>query len=361
MKKDRKNLREGFTTGSAATAASAACIEALAGEPPRFVTIDLPIGRSLTLPLHTFESRNGHLIATIQKDGGDDPDITDKAIVGAIVTPVRHVPPDSRIVLRGGRGVGQVTRPGLPVKVGEAAINPVPRAMIRQEVTRRLPGDVTGVEVEIFIEDGERLAEKTLNLRLGIVGGLSVLGTTGIVKPFSAESYRETINLCLQGARQNGLDTAVLSTGGKSERLIQAELPELPELSFVQIADFLKYALDRARDLMFRRVVLSCFFGKLCKWALGGEYTHAHTQRMDFNRLSTLAAAADFSETFCRFVKRANTARQIAESGFPEAIPFIHQVGDQAYQFITHLCGQAMEIIIYCWQFDGNSFFRWPL
>jgi cobalt-precorrin-5B (C1)-methyltransferase len=360
VKKDRKHLRTGFTTGSSAAAAAGACLEALMrGHPPERITIDLPQGGTLIIPVHAFESRNGHLIATVQKDAGDDPDITDKAIIGAIVTP--HERPDTpRIHIKGGHGVGKVTRPGLPVKVGEDAINPVPRSMILHEVSRRLPEEVGHIDVEIFIKEGEELAQKTLNPRLGIVGGLSVLGTTGIVKPFSAESYRETIRICVEGIRREGHDTVVFSTGGKSERLAREAHPELPEIAFVQIADFLGYALRKAKEEGLRRALLSCFFGKLCKWALGGDYTHAHTQTMDFGELATIAASVGLSPEFCRFVASANTARQIAESTLPETEAFMRIIGDLALQLIRNRLGSRAEVTILCWRFDGKGAMTWP-
>ena len=360
MKKDRKDLREGFTTGSAAAAAVAAAVAALNSEPPESVTIDLPLGGQLQIAVHSLTRQDTRITATIRKDAGDDPDITDKAIIGAVVTP-RGDGDGPRVSIRGGRGVGKVTRPGLPVRVGEDAINPVPRSMIIHEVTRRLPAGHPGISVEIFVEDGERLAEKTLNPRLGIVGGLSILGTTGIVKPFSAESYRETINLCAQGARREGIETLVFSTGGKSERLIRGARSDLPEAAFIQIADFLGYAIAKARELKFRRLILSCFFGKLCKWALEGEYTHAHTQEMDFERLAGIAGGAGCSAAFRDYVGKANTARQIAESEFPEKAPFIRAVGETARRFISRLAGDSMEIAIYCWPFDHDDAWRWPL
>ncbi len=360
MKKDKKHLRTGFTTGSSAAAAAAACLEAMAaGLPPDRITIDLPGGGALTLPLHSFTKRNGQLIATIRKDAGDDPDITDKAVIGAVVTPILR-PTSPRIRLRGGRGVGRVTRPGLPVKVGEDAINPVPRAMIQHEVSRRLPDDAGAVDVEIFIENGETLARKTLNPRLGIVGGLSVLGTTGIVTPYSAESYRETIRLCVEGIRREGFDTVVFSTGGKSERFARQAMPKMPDVVFVQIADFLGYALARAREGNFRRVILSCFFGKLCKWALGGDYTHAHTQAMDFAGLAEMAAAAGLSGEFCRFVAGANTARQIVESAWPEREAFLRVVGARALRRVRARLDPCVEVAITCWDFDGKGAVTWP-
>jgi len=359
MKKDRNNLREGFTTGSAAAAAAAAAMETLTDKPPETVTIDLPLGGQLRIPLHSLVQKAGRITATVRKDAGDDPDITDKAIIGAIITPHRNRAGPS-VFLKGGQGVGKVTRPGLPVRIGEDAINPVPRSMIIHEVTRRLPVSYSGVTVEIFVEDGERLAKKTLNPRLGIMGGLSILGTTGIVKPYSAESYRETIKLCVEGAKREAIDTLVFSTGGKSERLIRQAHPDFPEAAFIQIADFLGYAVTQAKTLGFRKLILSCFFGKLCKWALEGEYTHAHTQEMDFEKLAGIAAGAGCDAIFRDFIVKANTARQIAESGFPDRERFIRAVGDTARRFISRLTDGAMEIILYCWPFEHDKVWRWP-
>jgi len=159
--------------------------------------------------------------------------------------------------------------------------------MIRNEIYKRLPQNKCfEIEVTIFVENGEEIAKKTLNPRLGIIGGISIIGTTGIVRPLSAKSYKETIKICLQSAKKMGYTTCVFSTGRKSEKHIQAVLTELPEQCFIQIADFFSFALNEAAHQSFKQIILSCYFGKLCKWAMGFSYTHAHTKSLDFNFLT---------------------------------------------------------------------------
>lgn len=222
---------------------------------------------------------------------------------------------DVRVEILGGRGVGRVTLPGLPVAVGQPAINPVPRAQIEQAAREVLDhaGFAGEVRLTIEVEDGETIARHTLNPRLGIVGGISILGTQGIVKPFSHEAWKATIESGLQVARAAGLDTAAFSTGRRSERMLMAHHPELPELCFVQAADFYGFSMRRAQELGFARIVWGCFFGKLAKMAQGLEYTHAHAQPTNFAALAGLAVQAGASPEDCRAVAGANTARHALE------------------------------------------------
>jgi cobalt-precorrin-5B (C1)-methyltransferase len=166
------------------------------------------------------------------------------------------------------------------------------------------------VEVEIEVPEGGRLARHTLNPRLGIEGGISILGTTGLVRPFSHEAYEETIQTELSVARSNGCETVVLSTGGKSEHYAQRFFPSWPEEAFVQIADFFAFSIREARKMGFRSIVHSVFFGKAVKMAQGHEYTHAHKSRLDLGHLAGLCRAADHDPRICREVENANTARQ---------------------------------------------------
>lgn len=248
-----------------------------------------------------------------------------------------------------GEGVGVVTKPGLPVGVGEPAVNPVPREMLlinlREELqrcgvvegavslsdasrSRKAPvrpfvwlgghdeaPSATGVvlEVEIAVPRGVELARHTLNPRLGIVGGISILGTTGLVKPFSHEAYEETILAALTVARSNGCDRVVLSTGGKSEKLAQRALPELPGEAFVQIADFFAYSVRTAAQMGFSGIVHSVFFGKAVKMARGHAYTHAHKVALDLEPLAASAREAGYGDGLCRELASANTAQHALE------------------------------------------------
>ncbi|MCB2185259.1 MAG: cobalt-precorrin-5B (C(1))-methyltransferase [Deltaproteobacteria bacterium] len=316
----RENLRTGFSTGSAAAAAArAALLTLLEPVPPVGVSIPLPSGERLEIAVAAAERLDQSTAwATVIKDGGDDPDATHKA---AITARVRLAAPGpghgSGVKLAGGPGVGRITRPGLPLAVGEPAINPVPRQMIAAALEEAWqaagrPG-TPAVEVEISVADGEKIAKHTLNPRLGIVGGISILGTTGLVKPFSHEAYTATIDSALKVAAAAGITEIVFTTGGKSEKRAMALRPDLNELAFVQIADFFGYAFERAGQEGFARLGLVSFFGKAVKQAQGLVYTHAHKAPMELDPLAAWLREAGAAEGLARQVRGANTARHALE------------------------------------------------
>ena len=210
-----RTLRSGYTTGACAAAAAKAAVVGLLGQPhPGRVEIPFPDGSRHSFELCRFSGN----LATVVKDAGDDPDVTNGAEIGVEARWLDEPGRETGLLVNG-PGVGVVTKPGLPVAVGEPAINPVPRRMIRAAVAEALVKGGTGerrVEVLIFVRDGEALAEKTLNRRLGVVGGLSILGTTGIVRPVSAKAWTDTIEASLRVARAAGLDEVVLATGRTS-------------------------------------------------------------------------------------------------------------------------------------------------
>ncbi len=297
MKKEQTNttklLREGFTTGTAATAAAMAALHALLGKeivqsivtplPPQETAIDAKIVASLCISIENISIlTNNSATATVRKDGGDDPDVTHKACIVASVYLCPH-----GIHIEGGAGVGTVTLPGLPVPVGEAAINPAPRKQILlglQSVAKDY-AYTGGIRLVISVPDGERIARKTFNPRLGIVGGISILGTQGIVRPYSHAAWQATIAQGLNVAAAAHCSTICLSTGRRSERLLLAQYPTLPPYAAVQVADFAQFALQKAGALPFQYIVWGCFFGKLVKLAQGHTYTHAHTATLDFQQL----------------------------------------------------------------------------
>jgi len=216
----KKALRSGYTTGACAAAAAKAAVLCLLGrDNPGTVEIPFPDGSRHAFALCRYGRPDAdRALATVVKDAGDDPDVTNGAEIGAEVRWLDGPRPE-QIVLTNGPGVGLVTKPGLPVAVGEPAINPVPRQMIRAAVAEALTGssrESDGLEVRIFVRDGEILAEKTLNRRLGVIGGLSILGTTGIVRPISAKAWTDTIEASMQVARAMGLTEAILATGRTS-------------------------------------------------------------------------------------------------------------------------------------------------
>lgn len=269
----QRQLRTGFSTGSAAAAAAkAALLRLLGAVGPGRVSIPLPSDQCVEIAVEDVRQEAlGQAQATVIKDAGDDPDVTHGAAIQARVS-LR--PGLLGLALSGGPGVGLVTRPGLPVAAGQPAINPVPRQMIEaalQEAWRELApqGEPLAASVEISVPEGQRLARCTLNPRLGIEGGISILGTTGLVKPFSHKAYTATIDSALAVARAAGQGEAVFTTGGRSEKRAQAFRPDLPALCFVQIADFFGHAMRQARQQGFGRLGVVCYFGKAIKQAQG--------------------------------------------------------------------------------------------
>lgn len=326
----RQPLREGFTTSACAAAAAAAAVRALlSGQPVARVVIDLPARAGVLFTVHRCDVNEKQAMCSVIKDAGDDPDVTHGAEIQATVAwegellagaPSNNAP---AIALAGGPGVGVVTRPGLPVPVGEPAINPVPRRIITQAVRAALADAFhTAVQplhealrVTISVPGGEALAEKTLNPRLGILGGISILGTTGIVKPFSQPAYRASIFTELKAARANGLQQAVLTTGARSEDyafqllgpLAQAsDLP--PRMGYVQVGDHMGYALAQCQRLGYTQVVVSGMIGKLSKLAQGRMQTHVEEGRVDLDFLAELAAQLGAPDALIARVRAANTA-----------------------------------------------------
>ncbi len=261
----KRRLRSGYTTGTCAAAATKAALWALLkGEKLSQVEVTLPGGSRVRLPVHRVEIREKEASAAVIKDAGDDPDITNGV---EIVATVRWGSRGGEIQLKGGPGVGRVTKPGLPVPVGEPAINPVPRQMIREAVKEVLGDQNLGLEVTFSIPKGEALAQKTLNPRLGIVGGLSILGTSGIVKPLSSEAWLATIEASLRVAQAVGLEEVVLSFGRASE-LAHMRHYRLPEEAYVLMGDFVEFALRAVDRLGFPRVQLAGQWAKLLKCAM---------------------------------------------------------------------------------------------
>jgi cobalt-precorrin-5B (C1)-methyltransferase len=286
--------------------------------------IDLPAGGVATLQLHgqTFAACTASCF--VVKDAGDDPDVTNGAEVQATVTVTPNAPGLSEggnvIVIEGGTGIGKVTKPGLAVPPGEWAINPVPRRMIEQAVGAILAAAKvrhTQFKVVISIPNGEALAGKTLNARLGIIGGLSILGTTGIVRPISAKAWTDTIDAALDVAKACGCATVVLSTGRSSELAAQRHLPHLPEEACIMMGDHVAYAMQACAARGFMAPVVACQFAKLLKIACGYKNTHAAASELDLAVLRGWAEAAHVRPEYLALIGQANTAREIAvASGF---------------------------------------------
>ena len=307
-RKPDTELRTGFTTGACATAAASAATSALLGAGfPNPVSITLPRGQTPSFELADTASADGWARASVQKDAGDDPDVTHGAL---IVATVRRGPRDSGVCFKAGDGVGVVTMPGLPIAPGEPAINPVPRQMIRDHVSAvaKSHGVQADFEIEVSVPGGRDLALKTWNPRLGIEGGISILGTTGIVRPFSCSAWIASIHRGIDVARANGVVHAIGSTGATSEQVAQ-DLFDAPDHAMLDMGDFAGGLLKYLKVHPLPRLTIAGGFGKLTKLAQGALDLHSSRSQVNFDELAVLAGNDE--------VAAANTAMQALEIAGP--------------------------------------------
>ncbi|UXH79100.1 cobalt-precorrin-5B (C(1))-methyltransferase [Roseateles amylovorans] len=313
-----RGTRTGFTTGACAAAAARAAVLGLAGGcvPDRIESL-LPNGQRVWFEVHDGRCAPGSAHAMVVKFAGDDPDCTD----GAHLTVDLQLLPGQaeRVTFHAGDGVGMVTMPGLGLEVGGPAINPVPRTNIADNLREAAPALLAehGVAVTISVPGGQEMARKTTNARLGILGGISILGTTGIVRPYSTAAWRASVVQGVQVAATVGHGLVALTTGGRTETFaigaLRAERPELPQACFVQMGDFLRYALDEAVAQGIPLVVLAVMVGKLTKIAQGETITHANRNVVDTDLVAEIARRIGASPADCEAIAAAETARFGAE------------------------------------------------
>jgi cobalt-precorrin-5B (C1)-methyltransferase len=317
-------LRTGWTTGTcSAAAAKAAATALLTQEPQDVVEVTLPAGQVVRFDVERCVYDEHRAEAVVVKDAGDDPDVTHGAHLTATVTWA------DELLIEGGVGVGVVTKPGLGLEVGGPAINPVPRQMITQAV-RDVVAD-RGLRVVISVPDGEKRARKTTNARLGILGGISILGTTGIVRPFSTESWRASVVQAVQVMAAQDLRTLVLATGGRTEKAAMRLLPNLPPVCFVEVGDFTGAALTKAKEVELTDVVFVGMVGKLTKLAGGVLMTHYTRSKVSLDVLAALTPAP-----FAEQVRAANTARHAYELWADAGL--LRQCGDA-------LCARVADVL----------------
>ncbi|MGF1628808.1 MAG: cobalt-precorrin-5B (C(1))-methyltransferase [Kiloniellaceae bacterium] len=346
-------LRRGWTTGACATAATKAAYTALlTGQFPDPVTITLPKGEQPAFALARETLSDAGASAAIVKDAGDDPDVTHLATVQATVS---RAAPGSGIVFRAGHGVGTVTKPGLPLAVGEPAINPVPRQMMRQVVAELAAtyGDAGDLEIEISVDNGEALARQTWNPRLGILGGLSILGTTGVVVPFSCSAWIHSIHRGIDVARAVGLTHAAACTGSTSEAAVQ-RLYGLPDSALLDMGDFAGGLLKYLRRHPLPRLTLAGGFGKLCKLAAGHLDLHSGRSQVDFDLLAATLAGLGAAPTLQDEARRANTAKQVLDLAAAAGLPLADAVAAQARAAALALLDGATEIEVLIFDRTGN-------
>ncbi|QGF22915.1 cobalt-precorrin-5B (C(1))-methyltransferase [Raineyella fluvialis] len=321
---ETSGLRPGWTTGACATAAATAAYVALVGaEFPDPVVVRLPQGRTPAFALtrhHLDRDDNGRVVAAtaaVTKDAGDDPDVTHGAVVEVTV---RSLPTGEGVVFRAGPGVGTITRAGLQLTVGEPAINPAPRAMIRDNLAVVAGGRTPDLEVSVGIVDGEELASHTLNGRLGIVGGLSVLGTTGVVIPYSCSAWIDSIRLGIDVARARGLTHVAATTGSTSERTVR-DLYRLPEVGLLDMGDFAGAVLKHLRRHPVERLTLCGGFAKFAKLADGHLDLHSGRSRLDLSFLGRLAAVAGADPGVAEAVAASGTGLQALHVATAAGVP----------------------------------------
>lgn len=357
--RDRRGLRTGYTTGAcSAAAAKAATRYLIRGTMPEEIEITLPNGNRATFPLHRCERRGAHAICSVIKDAGDDPDCTHGAEIVADV----ETKAEPGIELLGGSGVARVTKPGLGLEVGAPAINAVPRQNITAMVAEELQGSpFSGAVVTIHVPGGEEMAKKTINARLGLLDGISILGTTGIVRPYSTAAFKTSVLQAIDVAAAQGVKELVLTTGGRSETYAMKLHPHLPEAAFIQIGDFVGIAVKHCARREIRKVVLVGMIGKLSKMADGKMQTHAAGSEVNMELLARLAAELGAEEDFCNHIRRSNTARHVLElcksAGFEEITSLVCR---RAVEQCTQHAGGELPIQAYLMDFEGALLGQWP-
>lgn len=298
-------LHTGFTTGSCATAAAKAAIMALlTGKKVKDIDFKIPEGETLHMPVESVAIKGNSAIASVVKDAGDDPDVTDKSLISVKVSFAEH----DGIRFFGGEGIGTVTLPGLGLPVGEAAINPVPRSMMSAELSALYDG---GLDVTVSLEGGEELSERTFNPRVGVVGGVSIIGTSGIVRPFSHEAFLESIRREMNVALANGCEKVIVNSGGKSEKYMKALFPGLPQQAFIHYGNAIGETMKIAEECGVKHLIIGLMLGKSVKLAEGNMDTHSHKVTVNRGFLKSLAEECGCSEDSKEVIANLSLAREL--------------------------------------------------
>ena len=357
-KVDRKKLKTGFTTGTSATAAAKAALLSIIKQTTfEDVDVTLPKGSLIKIPIHLCKFQKTKARCSVIKDGGDDPDVTHGA---EIIVDLHLTDKKNDIEIDGGEGVGIVTKPGLGLEINKAAINPVPKKMIKENLTEAAGKLLLekGIKIIISVPKGRELGPKTDNPRIGILNGISILGTSGIVIPFSTASYAASIRQNLDVAIAMGNDTVVLTTGGRSEDFAK-KIIDLPDHCFVQMGDFSGYTIQQCSKKDIKKAYVVGFIGKLAKMAAGVKQTHVKGSKVDMKFLSDLAQNCEANKSIIEKILRANTARHVSEIiKESEITGFFEQICDKTHmQMKKHSDGKiSLEVILF--DFEGDILAR---
>ena len=355
---EEKKLRTGYTTGSSATAASkAALLSIIKQQQIEEIEIILPKKSTIMIPVNSCKFEKNKAKCSVIKDGGDDPDVTHGA---EIIVELTFNDNKNQIEIDGGEGIGIVTKPGLGLEINKPAINPVPKKMIIENL-KEIGEDILkekGIRVVISVPKGKELGPKTDNPRIGIKGGISILGTSGIVIPFSTASYAASIRQNLDVSIAMGNDTVVLTTGGRSEDFAK-KIIDLPEHCFVQMGDFSGYTIQQCGRKNIKKAYVVGFIGKLAKMAAGVKQTHVKGSKVDMNFLAELARKVGANEEIIESVKKANTARHVSEIIQENNVDgFFELICSEVYKHMRKHSEEKVPIDVILFDFEGNILAR---
>ena len=357
---EEKKLRTGYTTGSSATAASkAALLSIIKQQKIEEIEITLPKKTTIKIPVNSCQFEKNKAKCSVIKDGGDDPDVTHGA---EIIVELDFNENKNQIEIDGGEGVGIVTKPGLGLEINKPAINPVPKKMITENL-QEIGTDILnekGIRVVISVPKGKELGPKTDNPRIGIKDGISILGTSGIVIPFSTASYAASIRQNLDVSIAMGNDTVVLTTGGRSEDFAK-KIVDLPEHCFVQMGDFSGYTIQQCGKKNIKKAYVVGFIGKLAKMAAGVKQTHVKGSKVDMNFLAELAKKVNADQKVIDSIKKANTARHVSEIIQENNVDgFFELICAEVYKHMRKHSEEKVPINVILFDFEGNILAREP-
>lgn len=348
-------LRTGFSTSAcAAAAASGALIALETGQAISAVTINLHTMQDIPFQLCRCEFNDGAVLCGVIKDAGDDPDVTNGLEIQALVR--RTELPG--IKLLGGKGVGIVTLPGLPVEVGNPAINPGSRRLIlrviEQTLQRLQTNSQNGYEITIIVPEGEQIALQTMNPKLGIVGGISILGTDGLVHPYSAPAFRTSLYYELKVAQGKGCSRVAFGTGKRSVDYLQKMFSQVDKIDYISVGDELGFPIDQAAKMGFQEIYIGGMIGKLSKVALGRFQTHVNEGKVDFEFLAALAEKAGASLQACEAIRIARTSRAVQNLLKKEGISLEAELARMACREVYQRCKQDVSIKLCIFSLEGQ-------
>jgi len=360
----KRSLRTGYTTGTCAAAATKAALSALvSGNKLPKVNVSLPKDKHIVIDVAWIKFVDERSVtASVIKDGGDDPDVTNGAEIWSTVSLLES---SNKIMIDGGIGVGRVTKPGLGLEIGKAAINPTPLKMINQaigEILEKQQKNRYGLSILISVPKGEEIAKRTDNPRLGIIGGISILGTTGIVIPYSTASFAASIRQSIDVSIAMGSDSVILTTGGRSEDFARSIFGNsVADHAYIQIGDFIGFSIKQCAIKKIKKAYVIGFIGKLTKMAMGVKQTHVKGSNVDMNFLATLANRCGANNELVKKIKLANTARHVGELIDQSGLSMFYDVlCEEVYNHLSKDSPSDLQIKIILLDFTGKVIGNFP-